>query len=104
VFLNADDMAERGLESGQRVDLTSHFRGSRRSVHGFTVVPYDLPRGSAAGYFPELNPLVALESHADESHTPTSKSIVVTLALSAEASDRGSATDSEQSSARMESR
>jgi molybdopterin-dependent oxidoreductase alpha subunit len=103
VFLNAEDMAERRLEPGQRVDLTSHFRGSRRSVYGFTAVPYDLPRGSAAGYFPELNPLVALESHADESHTPTSKSIVVTLAPSTGASAPGPAAGSEQHSAHAES-
>jgi anaerobic selenocysteine-containing dehydrogenase len=84
VFLNSEDMAERGIEAGQRLDLTSHFRGTRRTVLGFRAVPYDLPRGSAAGYFPELNPLVPLESHADESRTPTSKSIVVTLARARE--------------------
>jgi anaerobic selenocysteine-containing dehydrogenase len=79
VFLNADDISERGLEPGQRVDVISHFRGTRRRVRGFRVVPYDIPRGSAACYYPEANPLVPLESFADESHTPTSKSIVVTI-------------------------
>ena len=85
VFLNSQDLADRGLEPGQRVDLTSHFRGVGRTLRGFTAVAYDLPRGSAAGYFPELNPLVPLESYADESRTPTSKSIVITIARSLEA-------------------
>jgi anaerobic selenocysteine-containing dehydrogenase len=82
VFLNPEDMAERRIESGQRIDVKSEFRGATRSVHGFLAVPYDIPRGSAAAYFPEANPLVPLENHADESRTPASKSIVVTIAAS----------------------
>jgi hypothetical protein len=35
--------------------------------------------GCAAAYFPETNVLVPLDSTADESNTPTSKSIVVAL-------------------------
>ena len=40
------------------------------------------PSGCLAAYFPETNPLVALESVADGSNTPASKSIVVTLQVS----------------------
>jgi molybdopterin-dependent oxidoreductase alpha subunit len=79
VFLNRDDMADRKLEEGQFVDIHSHFEGTVREVRGFSCVPYDIPRRCAAAYFPETNPLVPLESFADESRTPTSKSIVVTL-------------------------
>ena len=43
------------------------------------VVPYDLPRGCAATYFPEANVLVPLDSIADKSHTPTSKSVVIRI-------------------------
>ena len=50
---------------------------------GFRVVAYDLPRGALAAYYPETNPLVVLESFADESRTPTSKSVVVTLTADA---------------------
>jgi hypothetical protein len=42
-------------------------------------VPYPTPRGNAAAYYPETNVLVPLESVADVSGTPTSKSIIVRL-------------------------
>ena len=79
VFLHADDVAARGLVPGQRVDLVSHYRGEKRRVSGFRIEVFDIPRGCAAAYYPETNPLVPLESFADESRTPTSKSIAITL-------------------------
>ena len=42
-------------------------------------VPYDIPRGNIATYFPEANELVPIESTADISNTPTSKWVVVTV-------------------------
>jgi formate dehydrogenase major subunit len=77
--VNADDLAERGLEPGEAVDITSFFEGTRRVGRRFFVVPHELPRGCAAAYFPEANVLVPLESVADGSNTPTSKSIEVEL-------------------------
>ena len=79
VFMNADDMQDRGLSQGDQVDLVSHFSGEQRRVKDFKVVSYDIPRQCLAGYFPETNPLVPIGSYADRSHTPTSKSIVVTV-------------------------
>jgi anaerobic selenocysteine-containing dehydrogenase len=79
VFLNADDARERGLTEAHRVDLVSHFQGQERVAPGFRVVLYPLPRGCAAAYFPEANALVPVDSYAEGSRTPTSKSIVVTL-------------------------
>ena len=79
VFLNKDDIAERSLCAGQRVDITSHFRGQERTARGFLVVEYDIPRGCAAAYFPETNVLVPVESVAEGSNQPASKSVVVTL-------------------------
>ena len=84
VFLNRADLAAAGLAEGARVDLTSHFRGETRCVRGFRTVAYDVPLGCAAAYFPEANPLVPLDSVADGSHTPTYKSIEVSIAPSAE--------------------
>jgi molybdopterin-dependent oxidoreductase alpha subunit len=80
LFVSPADLHTRGLNDGDRVDITSHFQGKTRTVKSFAVVAYDIPAGSVAGYFPELNPLVPLESRARGSHTPTSKSVVVTLA------------------------
>ncbi|NUP10455.1 MAG: FdhF/YdeP family oxidoreductase [Polyangiaceae bacterium] len=82
VFMNEHDLRDRGLDASSIVDITSHFQGQKRTVTAFRCVPYDIPRGCAAAYFPETNPLVPLEHHADESHTPASKSLVVTVARS----------------------
>jgi molybdopterin-dependent oxidoreductase alpha subunit len=83
VFLNADDMKERGIEKHQAVDLVSHFVSERRRAEKFRAVPYDIPRGCAAAYYPETNVLVPLRSVADGSNQPSSKSIVITLETSA---------------------
>jgi molybdopterin-dependent oxidoreductase alpha subunit len=80
VLVNAEDLAELGVGTGQPVDLTSEYRGVERSAPGFLAVPYDLPRGCVATYFPEANVLVPLESTAAGSNTPTSKSVVVRIA------------------------
>lgn len=82
VMLNAEDMKDLGLTAGQSVDLTSHFEGQRREAPRFVVVPYDIPRRCAATYFPEANVLVPLDSVAEKSGTPTSKSVVISLAPS----------------------
>jgi anaerobic selenocysteine-containing dehydrogenase len=79
LLLHPEDAAGAGLRSGERVDVTSHFRGETRTLRGFRVVPYDLPRGCAAAYFPEANGLVPVESHAERSHTPTYKSIEISI-------------------------
>jgi len=83
VLMHPHDLAERGLAPGDRVDLTSHFRGETRTLLGFRTVAYDLPRGCAAAYFPEANPLVPVESYAEGSRTPTYKSIEISVAASA---------------------
>jgi anaerobic selenocysteine-containing dehydrogenase len=77
VLLHPDDIKAQGLEAGQTVDLTSHFEGEVRTARAFVVAPYNLPRRCAATYFPEANVLVPLDSVADGSRTPTSKSVVI---------------------------
>ncbi|MBU63100.1 MAG: hypothetical protein CMI26_11435 [Opitutae bacterium] len=79
IFLNAQDMADRGLSDEQPVDVTSHWKGETREARLFLAIPYDLPKGCAAAYFPETNVLVPLDSTARKSNTPTSKSIVISL-------------------------
>ncbi len=79
VLVNADDLRAAGLREGQAVDLTSHFRGETRTLRGFRVLAYDLPRRCAAAYFPEANGLVALANQADRSHTPAYKSIEISM-------------------------
>jgi formate dehydrogenase major subunit len=80
VFVHPDDIAHLGYAAGDTVDLVSEWRdGSERAAVDFRIVPYEQPRGCAAAYYPETNPLVPLDSKADGSNTPTSKSVVVRL-------------------------
>ncbi|HWO12078.1 MAG TPA: FdhF/YdeP family oxidoreductase, partial [Polyangiaceae bacterium] len=80
LLMNAADIVSRGLKPGERVIITSHFRGEKRRAPGFTVTEYDIPRGCAAAYFPEANSLVPVEHHAEKSRTPASKSIIISVA------------------------
>ena len=73
------DIEAAGLAAGQIVDLTSHFQGEERTVRRFIIVAYEIPRGCAATYFPEANPLVPIGSVAEGSNTPTSKSVVISV-------------------------
>jgi molybdopterin-dependent oxidoreductase alpha subunit len=84
IFMNQEDLVERGLTQGEFVDITSHFKGETRFAPSFMVAPYPLPRGCAAAYYPETNVLVPIDSTADVSNCPTSKSIVITVASSAD--------------------
>jgi len=79
VFLNPEDIHRNGLKDGQTVDLISHFEGEERTARRFVVVPYSIPRRCAATYFPETNVLVAVRNFADKSHTPASKSVVISI-------------------------
>ena len=80
IFMHADDMQALGLTHEQKVTITSHWHdGSERSVSGFKAVAYEIPKGNMAAYYPETNPLVALDSYGDRSFTPTSKAIAVSI-------------------------
>jgi molybdopterin-dependent oxidoreductase alpha subunit len=82
VFLNPQDIKDAGLKAGQLVDLTSHFEGEERTAPRFVVVPYSIPVGCAATYFPEANVLVPIGSVAEKSNTPASKSVVISIKTS----------------------
>ncbi|MEO8207177.1 MAG: molybdopterin dinucleotide binding domain-containing protein, partial [Chthoniobacterales bacterium] len=82
VFMNHEDVAEAGLQQGQFVDLTSHFEGEERVAKHFLVAPFNIPRGCTATYFPETNVLIPINSTAKRSNTPTSKSVLITVAPS----------------------
>ena len=80
VFVHHDDIAALGFADGDLVDLVSEWEdGTERSAPSFRIVEYDTPRGCAAAYFPEVNPLVPLDSTALGSNCPTSKSVVIRL-------------------------
>jgi anaerobic selenocysteine-containing dehydrogenase len=88
LFLNRLDMEARGVTAGDRLRVVSHYQSpsnhgssdaETRTLEGLVAYPYDLPQGTAAAYFPEANPLIFLESMADRSRTPTSKSVRITI-------------------------
>jgi molybdopterin-dependent oxidoreductase alpha subunit len=79
VFMNDVDIETRGLQKDQWVDLVSHFDGERRRAERFKVVPYPVPQGCAAAYYPETNVLVPVRAVSEGSNQPASKSIVITI-------------------------
>ena len=79
VMMNREDIEEMGLVAKSVVDLTSHFNGREITSEQWKVIPYDIPKGNLAAYFPEANVLVPLDSVAKGSNTPTSKWIEVSL-------------------------
>ena len=77
--MNKSDMEENNWEEFDEVSITSEFQQKELTSDGWRVVEYDIPRGSVATYFPEANVLVPLNSVADKSNTPTSKSVIVNI-------------------------
>ena len=78
VFMNAEDMAARGLAEGAKITLeTISTDGIVRRVEGLTAIDYPMPAGSIAGYYPELNPLLPLAYYDPISGCPAAKSIPV---------------------------
>ncbi|MGW1405901.1 FdhF/YdeP family oxidoreductase [Streptomyces sp. NPDC002403] len=78
VLVNPDDARTLRLPDGARTDLVGEWKdGVERRAPGFRVVHYPTARGCAAAYYPETNVLVPLDSTADTSNTPASKSVVI---------------------------
>ena len=79
ILCHPEDLAERSITPGELVNLVSVYDDGERRCEAFRALAYVIPRGCAAGYFPEMNPLVSLRSVATTSGTPTSKWIPVRL-------------------------
>src|SRR5215831_8437614 len=78
LFLAREEMDRRKLAPDDLVDLTTvSTDDSIRVARGFRVVPYEMPSGACAAYYPETNGLVPLYSRDEQSGTPTSKSVPV---------------------------
>lgn len=79
IFMNENDIEKGGFKAGGIVDLYNYHDGKERVAHKFIIVPYSIPEGCTATYFPETNVLVPINSVADKSNTPTSKFIVLKI-------------------------
>ena len=78
VMMNRADIARLGLSEGDHVGMrTAADDGINREMHGFRVVPYDIPQGCLGGYYPECNALIPLWQHAEDSMVPAAKSVPV---------------------------
>jgi anaerobic selenocysteine-containing dehydrogenase len=85
LFVNEADIIRLGFQPGQKADVISIWGDNReRRVKGFTLLAFDIPAGQAAAYYPEVNPLVPLESIGDGSSTPTSKFVAIRLERASE--------------------
>ncbi|QIS02411.1 FdhF/YdeP family oxidoreductase [Nocardia brasiliensis] len=80
VLVHPEDIAALGFAEDELVDVISEWTdGTERRVRGFRLVGYPTPRGNAAAYYPETNPLVPLDHVAARSNTPVSKSVTIRL-------------------------
>jgi len=83
IFLHEADMRERGIGQGDFVDIVSTSKdGTERRLNRYRAVAYDLPRGSAAGYMPEMNVLIGPADFSAQSDQPLMKSINIRVARS----------------------
>ena len=79
IMMNQADMNARQLKKGDVVDLINNADGRERIAHQFLIVPYPIPKGCTATYFPETNVLVSINDVADKSNTPVSKGVVIKI-------------------------
>lgn len=82
VLMNNIDIVNLGLSKGSMVDLSSEMKSGLVVSPNWFVVPYEIPEGNIATYFPESNILIPLDSVADRSNTPTSKSVPISITKS----------------------
>src|SRR6201999_46717 len=57
LFMNEADLAVRGLEHGDLVEVRTAVPGEERRVLRVTAIAHDIARGSVAAYYPEANNL-----------------------------------------------
>jgi molybdopterin-dependent oxidoreductase alpha subunit len=86
LLMNVEDIRRLGLEDGALVTVvTAVDDGCYREVAGLRVTAYDIPPGCAGGYYPECNPLIPLQHHAEGSKVPAAKSVPIRVVAQGEA-------------------
>lgn len=93
IFMNPQDIKSQGFSEGDFVDITTGKQAlndsddhskieNKRQVFHFKIISYEIPVGCVAAYYPETNPLIPLDSIADDCGTPTYKSIPINITAS----------------------
>jgi molybdopterin-dependent oxidoreductase alpha subunit len=89
ILMNRDDMRARHIKPGSLVDIVATARdGSQRFLNRYRAIDYDMPRGCAAGYMPEMNALIAASDYSTQSNQPLMKNIKVRVAPSPSAAEK----------------
>ena len=81
VLMNQVDIEKLQLKKMDVVNITSHYNDEERVAERFLVIPYNIPEGNVATYFPEANVLVPIGLKAEKSNTPASKSVQISINL-----------------------
>ncbi|WP_258040296.1 FdhF/YdeP family oxidoreductase, partial [Streptomyces sp. SM9] len=78
ILMNAADMRARGISPGSLVDIAATSKdGSIRTLNEYRALAYDMPRGCAAGYMPEMNVLIGKADYSTQSDQPLMKNVRV---------------------------
>ena len=83
IFMNQQDLETRGLKDGDAIDVEAICESGAKTATGFTAVAYNIPSGSVAGYYPEMNQVIALADYDRKSGTPAYKGVPVRIRKSA---------------------
>lgn len=76
ILMNDTDMKDRGLSDGDKVRVSS----KEGEISGYTVMKFDVSRGTVVGYYPEMNVLIGREVDP-QSKTPAFKNIDVEVQM-----------------------
>lgn len=79
IFMNPLDVEKAGFKADDKVDLFSNYNGQERRANLYVIVPYNIPPGCTATYYPETNVLFPIDSIAEKSNTPTTKLIYIKI-------------------------
>jgi molybdopterin-dependent oxidoreductase alpha subunit len=77
ILMNRQDMNDRELKDEEIVDIYNNDGGAQRVAHKFKAIPYAIPKGCTATYFPETNVLVPIGITAEKSNSPAAKLVVI---------------------------
>jgi anaerobic selenocysteine-containing dehydrogenase len=77
--MNPKDVEKAGFKAGDKVDLYNNADDRERVARLFVIVPYNIPEGNTATYYPETNVLVPINSVAAGSNTPVSKAVPIRI-------------------------
>lgn len=89
LFVNEAELQRLGMKEGDIVDVftAGEHASENRVVRALMLVRYDLPDGCCASYYPETQPLIALEHVDPDSLTPAYKSVPVRIRPTTQATD-----------------